>query len=127
MEEFCQLAGEVVAALPEPFHAYLQNTVVDVEPWPPRRVLDEMGIESRYDLFGLFEGVAVTEQGFGERTPNRVWLFKNPIEAACRSREEIAYEIRRTVLHELAHHFGYSEEDLEEFESQPNPFDDPDA
>ena len=74
-------------------------------------------------LMGLFEGRAVTEQEYGEHLPNRILLFKRPIEEVCRSRAEIAYEIRRTLVHELAHHFGYSEEDLEEYESRQSPFD----
>jgi predicted Zn-dependent protease with MMP-like domain len=72
---------------------------------------------------GLFLGQALTEQEYGVPHPNRVVLFKHSIEAASRSRDEIAYEIRRTVIHELAHHFGFSEDDLEEFESMPSPFD----
>jgi predicted Zn-dependent protease with MMP-like domain len=73
---------------------------------------------------GLFEGTPLTEQAYGAHAPNRIVLFKQPIERACRSRAEIAYEIRRTVIHELAHHFGYSEEELEAFEAAASPFDD---
>jgi predicted Zn-dependent protease with MMP-like domain len=123
MRAFCDAVAEVLAELPEPFHAWLENTVVDVEREPSRRLLRELGMGDDETLFGLFEGRAVTEQEFGEVAPNRVRLFKNPIEEASRSAAEIRYEIRRTVLHELAHHFGYSEEDLDEFEARPSPFD----
>lgn len=127
MEEFCAVARQVVEELPEPFHRWLENVVVDVEPRPSRRMLRELGIDHESDLLGLFEGSAVTEQHYGEHLPNRILLFKRPIEAVSRSRDEVKYEIRRTILHELAHHFGYSEEDLEPFESQPSPFDDDDG
>jgi predicted Zn-dependent protease with MMP-like domain len=119
LDEFCQAAREVIDALPAPFRGWLENVVVEVElePWP--ELVEQMGD----DLLGLFEGAAITEQEYGEHLPNRIWLFKRPIEAICRSRDEIKYEIRRTVLHELAHHFGYSEDDLDDFEARESPFD----
>ncbi|MBL9083608.1 MAG: metallopeptidase family protein [Planctomycetales bacterium] len=128
MDDFCRLAGEVVEAFPPQFQAWMQNVVVDVRNRPTRRMLTELGLDPENDtLLGLFEGVPVTEQDPDDGFPNRVWLFKRSIEEICRSREEVAYEIRRTIIHELAHHFGWSEEDLEAFESQPNPFDDGDS
>jgi predicted Zn-dependent protease with MMP-like domain len=124
LEEFCQVARQVVDELPEPFHRWLENVVVDVELEPSRKLLRRMDMDPEHEtLMGLFEGHAVTEQGYGDHLPNRILLFKRPIEEVCRSRAEIAYEIRRTVIHELAHHFGYSEEELEEFESRESPFD----
>ncbi|MBS0209350.1 MAG: metallopeptidase family protein [Planctomycetes bacterium] len=125
MRAFVALAREAMGQLPAPFHAWLENVVVDVELSPSPALCEEMELESPDDLFGLFQGHAVTEQEYGDHLPNRILLFKRPIERACRSRAEVVYEIRRTVIHELAHHFGYSEADLDEFESQPSPFDEP--
>lgn len=125
MDEFCRLAGEVVESLPPEFQERMHNVVVDVRNRPMRRQLLDLGLDPEEDtLLGLFEGVPLIEQSYEEDYPNRVWLFKEPIEEICRSRDEVAYEIRRTIIHELAHHFGWTEEDLEAFESQPNPFDD---
>jgi predicted Zn-dependent protease with MMP-like domain len=125
MKEFCAIVEQVIADLPEPFHGYLENVAVDVDPRASERTLRGVGIDpDEWDqLMGLFQGKALTEQEFGEHHPNRIALYKDSIEAACRSRDEIAYEIRRTVIHELAHHFGFSEDDLEEFESTPSPYD----
>jgi len=123
LAEFCAVVEQVLAELPDPFRSWLKNVVVDVEPEPWLELYDELEIEPGEPLLGLFEGEAITEQGYGEHHPNRILLFQNPIEEVSRSDDEIRYEIRRTVLHELAHHFGYSEEDLDEFESQPSPFD----
>ena len=104
----------------------MENVVVDVRRRPTRRQLKSVGLDPDEEtLLGLFEGVPLTEQAWDEPHPNRVWLFKDSIEEACRSRAEVAWEIRRTIIHELAHHFGWSEADLEAFESQPNPFDEP--
>jgi len=124
IREFCDVVKQTIAGLPQPFHDWMENVVVDVELEPPRELLDAMGFaDDEDDLFGVFEGLAVTEQEYGVRQPNRIVIFKRPLECACRSRAELKYEIRRTVIHELAHHFGYSEESLEEFESQPSPYD----
>jgi predicted Zn-dependent protease with MMP-like domain len=127
MDEFCSLVERVVSELPAEIQDLLDNVVVDIESAPADEVLEDTESASPDDLLGLFVGVGVDEQEYGVHTPNRVILYKRSIERVCRSRAEIAYEIRRTVLHELAHHFGYSEDDLEDFESQPSPFDDPDG
>lgn len=127
LDEFCDIVSEVLEALPEAFRGWLDNVVVDVQQHPSPRLLAQLRGDDPSDadvpLLGLFQGEPITEQEFGRHHPNRILLFQRPIEAVCRSRAEIAYEIRRTVLHELAHHFGYSEEDLEFFEERPSPFD----
>jgi predicted Zn-dependent protease with MMP-like domain len=125
LSEFCAVVDDVIRSLPEPFHSYLENIAVDVDQRPSARTLREMGFApDEWDqLMGLFQGEPLTEQHYGERHPNHITLFKESIESACRSRQEIAYEIRRTLIHELAHHFGYDEEELEDFESAPSPFD----
>jgi predicted Zn-dependent protease with MMP-like domain len=127
MDSFCRLVREVVDSLPDVFKRHLQNVVVDVELEPSIALKKRLGMSpGDDDLFGLFEGLSIAEQQYEEHAPNRILIFKRPIERACRSRAEIAYEIRRTVLHELAHQFGYSEEDLDAFEAQPSPFDEED-
>ncbi len=124
LDEFCQIVSEVLDELPDEFRARLENVVVDVEERPSARLLAELGHDPDEPLMGLFQGEPITEQEYGQHHPNRILLFQRSIEEVSGSRAEIAYEIRRTVLHELAHHFGYSEEDLEFFEEQPSPFDD---
>jgi predicted Zn-dependent protease with MMP-like domain len=124
MRDFCGVVRAVLDDLPEPFHQWLENVTVDVEVEPAPEVLDSLGIGPDEDPpLGLFDGIEITETEYGQRPFNRIIIYKGPIERTSRSREEIAYEIRRTVIHELAHHFGYSEEDLDEFESTPSPFD----
>jgi predicted Zn-dependent protease with MMP-like domain len=123
MSAFCRLVREVLDELPDEFHRRLDNVIVDVELEPSAELRKSLDLESDDELFGLFDGVSIVEQEHDAPLPNRILIFKGPLEAACRSRDELAYEIRRTVLHELAHQFGYSEEDLDPFESQPSPFD----
>jgi predicted Zn-dependent protease with MMP-like domain len=127
MDEFCALAKRVCDEMPAEFKSWMTNVVVDVRLRPTLKQLRSVGLKpDEDDLFGLFDGVPVTEGDADFPHPNRVWIFKEPIEAYCRSVDEAAYEIRRTIIHELAHHFGWSEEDLDEFESQPSPFDEED-
>lgn len=125
-DEFCRAVEEVLASLPGQFVPWLENTVVDVQRYPDQRLQRQMGLGPKHiGLMGLFDGVPVTEQEYERAMPNRIYLFQRAIESKCRSVEEIRYEIRRTVLHELAHHFGYEEPDLDEFEAQESPFDRP--
>ena len=127
MDEFCALAKRVVDEMPAEFRPWMKNTVVDVRNRPTRSQLRSVGLDpSDDDLLGLFDGIPITEQDPDFPHPNRVWIFKEPIEAISRSVDEAAYEIRRTIIHELAHHFGWSEEDLDAFEALPSPFDDED-
>lgn len=124
LPEFCGIVRQVLADLPAQLKPYLENVVVDVERVPSRRLLRKLGMSgSGTTLLGLFEGPALGEREYGISHPVRIRIFKRPIERLCRSREEVAYEVRRTVIHELAHHFGFEEEDLHEFESRPSPFD----
>ncbi len=129
MSDFCKAVAQVIRALPQPFCAHMHNIAVDVDERPSNHVLREQGLGAAEwrELLGYFEGAPITEQEFGEHHPNRITLFKQSIEAASRSVEEIRYEIRRTILHELAHHFGFSEDDLDGFESMDSPFDDADS
>lgn len=125
--EFCRAVERELAHLPPQFAPYLENLVVDVEAAPSRQLLRELEVPPGETLMGLFQGRGIDEMEYGHAVPNRVVLYKAPIEAASGSLAEIRYEIRRTLLHELGHHFGFSEEDLEFFESQPSPFDDEDG
>lgn len=131
MDEFCDLARQVVEEMPEEFQSWMEHVIVDVRKRPSRKQLKSVGIDPDGEdtLLGLYEGPGITNlpdlmgDTIANWAPHRVWLFKEPIEDVSRSKEEVAYEIKRTIIHELAHHFGWSEEDLDEFESQPNPFD----
>jgi predicted Zn-dependent protease with MMP-like domain len=118
--QFCDAVEEAVASLPEPFHKYLENVVVDVQEEPSDR--DYAALEARGGepgatlLLGLFIGVPLTSQGYGDRHPNVVKIFRRPMEQVSRTRGALLRNIRATVVHEFAHHFGFSEEQLEVFE-----------
>lgn len=123
-DDFCRMVEEEIATLPKQFLPWLENTSIEVERYPDARLQRQMKLGPRHiGLMGLFEGAPITMQEYDVRLPSRVFLFQRAIESSCRSVEQVRYEIRKTILHELAHHFGYDEPDLEEFESRPSRFD----
>ena len=119
-KQFCDAVEEAVASLPEQFHGYLENVVVDVQEEPSdhdyQALRDRGGVDSGGLLLGLFIGVPLTSQSYGDRHPNVVKIFRRPMEQVSRTRGALLRNIRATVIHEFAHHFGFSEEQLEEFE-----------
>jgi|SRR5579863_4012961 len=118
-QAFCDAVTEAVESLPEPFQRYLENVVVDVQEEPSERdyaALADRDGEPVGLLLGLFIGVPLTKQSYGEHSPNVVKIFRRPMEQASRTRGALVRNIRATVIHEFAHHFGFSEEELEAFE-----------
>jgi predicted Zn-dependent protease with MMP-like domain len=131
MPEFKRLVHRVMDTLPQEFYPYLDNLSVEVEEEPDDDFLRDAGfteeeIEDGETLFGFFEPIDLPlgdalETG---EWPNRIWIFKRPHEEEFEDPRELRLEIRKTVIHELAHHFGFSEADLDRFESVKDPFGD---
>lgn len=118
--EFRKLVEEAIDSLPEDILRHLKNVEVLVEwaalPEQKRRV----GLRAREDLFGLYEGVPLTARGVtsGEPImPDRIIIFQRPIERRYRTPERIRDAIRRTLIHEIAHHFGISDQRLRELDA----------
>jgi predicted Zn-dependent protease with MMP-like domain len=111
--DFERLVDEAVAAIPDEFQPYLRNVAVRVRPEPTAAERRRMRLRERETLFGLYEGVMLTNQGAAGAGPEIITIFQRPIERACegdpaRMREQV----RRTVLHELAHHFGLDHDEM---------------
>ncbi|HET7093278.1 MAG TPA: metallopeptidase family protein [Thermomicrobiales bacterium] len=112
---FETLVARALDGLPPHIVAMLDNVeiVVEDEPTPEQR-----GHHGDDDatLFGLYEGIPLVarDAGYAMTLPDRIIIFRRPLERACRSPAEIAREVRITVLHELGHHFGFDEDRLEE-------------
>ena len=122
--EFERLAGEAVGLIPLRFRRAMRNLAVIVEDEPSAAVLAEMGITPPDSLYGLYSGTPLTERtwGDGNRLPDRVTLYQRPIEedaedaGAPGDAEEVRVIIAETLLHEVGHYFGLSEEEIEEIE-----------
>ena len=119
-EEFEDLLIRALAELPPEFQDMLDNVDVMVEERPSPEQLLESGLSDSDDLLGLYEGLPHTERShwYHMALPDKITLFQEPIEAKCRSEEEVAEEIRRTLRHEIAHHFGIDDDRLDMIENE---------
>lgn len=112
---FFGLVRRALTDLPSPYRDWLENVEVVVERRPRRRQLLEAGMGGHDVLFGLYEGVPLTERtsGYGMVLPDKITIFQEPLEQEFSDDAELVAEVRRTVLHELAHHFGIDDDQLE--------------
>lgn len=108
------LVAEALDGLPPDIQAKLENVEVVVEWRPSSAELRRLGLGPGRSLFGLYEGIPQTRRtsGYNMVLPDKITIFRQPIEAHCQSDEDVKRLVRRTVLHELAHHFGISDERL---------------
>ena len=113
------LASKAFARLPGHFRGLCEDLVIRVEDFPAREVLDSMGLTSRYNLLGLFQGIGLPfRQELTGTMPNMVWLYRRPILAYWNDHEESLQAIVTHVLvHEIGHHFGLSDDDIEAIEA----------
>ena len=118
LESFAELVSQAIDSLPEEFLEALENVQVDIEEWPTPEDLDVVGLSHRdkYGLLGLYHGVPLTQRGenYNLVLPDKISIYQEPIESMCSSDEEIREQVRITVLHELAHHFGIDDDRLHE-------------
>ncbi|HLB25790.1 MAG TPA: metallopeptidase family protein [Nitrospirota bacterium] len=117
-KEFEALVHSALRDVPEWFLEKLENIEVVIEDEPPRSVLREMEIPKGETLFGLYQGVPLDERGFyyGNVLPDRIVLYMGPLLDACDTEEELEDEVRITVMHEIGHYFGLTDDELEELE-----------
>jgi predicted Zn-dependent protease with MMP-like domain len=114
--EFEQLVVQALDDLPEFFKEKLQNVEVVVADWPTRAELQAVGLKPGQTLFGLYQGIPQTKRTshYGLVLPDKITIYRLPIERICRTREQIVRQVQRTVKHELAHHFGIDDDRLRE-------------
>jgi predicted Zn-dependent protease with MMP-like domain len=115
-EEFRKLVDRALDEMPEEFLPYLEGLAVDVEPVPDRATLRSLGLSNPRDLLGLYHGTPLTERSVEHtvRWPERIVIYQDNIQRICRTRRQIVRQVRKTVLHEIGHHFGLEEDDLDE-------------
>jgi predicted Zn-dependent protease with MMP-like domain len=119
-QRFTQLVEEALREIPGRFRREMKNVAVIVEDEPPAEILEEMEIEPPDSLFGLYQGTPLPERGwsYGNNLPDRISIYQRPIEESCADDEEIRDCVAETVIHEFGHHFGMSEEEIEEIEEK---------
>ncbi len=109
--KFEALVAQALLTIPEEIRARMDNVGIVVEDWPDDGHYADVGLEPGETLFGLYEGVPLTDRGVvaDPLLPDKITIFQGPLEEECKTAEEIAEEIRKTVVHEIAHHFGIDE------------------
>lgn len=119
-ERFRELVEEALATLPQEFRDALKNIAIVVEPAPSPGQLDEVGAGPDDTLLGLYEGTPLTERQWadGNRLPDKVTLFQTSIEDESDDEEDVVVAIGETLIHEIGHYFGLSEEEIEEIEEK---------
>ena len=115
------LAADAYARLPERFRALCEGLVIRVEDFPTEEVLETMRAETEFDLLGLFQGVGLPFQPASEFTgqmPNMIWLYRRPILDYWAEHEEtLGALVTHVLVHEIGHHFGLSDDDIEAIEA----------
>jgi predicted Zn-dependent protease with MMP-like domain len=111
IEEFEQLVDQAIKDIPDNFLKRLRNVEIIVEQEPSQEQKAKLKIRKNVLLFGLYEGVPQTKRwGYGQVLPDKITIFKKPIEQVAQSEQEIKEIVKETVWHEIAHHFGLDEE-----------------
>lgn len=115
--EFMLLVEKALRKIPSEFRKALDNVEIVVEDWPDPDLVEEMTGERDEVLYGLYQGVPLPERGawYGNSTPDVIVLYRKALETDFASREELAREIEVTLVHEIAHYFGFDETQLEEY------------
>ena len=131
-QRFKQLVEEAIDTIPVRFAREIKNVAIVIEDEPSDELLDEMEMDGDDTLLGLYQGVPLTERGWahGNALPDRITLFQHTIEDECDGDEdEIVIAIGETLIHELGHYFGMSEDEIMEIEERywRNPTRDDDA
>ena len=116
LEAIEALAEAALAALPEPFRARLGGVVIRVAELAEDAVLDELGIEDPFELTGLYQGVSLIDKSEGDIAPlpDEVWLYRRAILDEWAERGDVGLDalVAHVLVHEIAHHFGWSDDDI---------------
>jgi predicted Zn-dependent protease with MMP-like domain len=114
------MARRTLAELPPQFRAAADGVMLRVEEFAPDEILDEMEIEDPFDLTGLYDGVPLTEKSVMDTVdrPDTIWLFRRPLldEWAERGDVSLGQLVAHVMIHELAHHFGWTDDQIAEID-----------
>ena len=114
------LAQEALATIPEELKQHLGAVVIRVEDFPDDETADEMELESAFDLLGLYRGVALPHQSLAAPRSgiDMIFLYRRPIlDYWCETGTDLSDVVRHVLIHEIGHHFGFSDEDMERIEN----------
>lgn len=114
-KEFEKLIADALDELPQEFAKKLDNVVVTFENWPNPMQIGKLRLSRRSLLFGLYEGVPLTNRGnYSSVLPDKITIFKYPILMVSRDGEDVKNRVKSVVMHEIGHHFGLSDVDMKD-------------
>ncbi len=114
------LAREALGVLPEELREFTEGVVILVQEFPDDAVMAEMELESPFDILGLYSGVSLAEKRVEASggMPDMVFLYRRPIlDYWCETGEDLKHVVRHVLIHEIGHHFGFSDEEMETLET----------
>jgi predicted Zn-dependent protease with MMP-like domain len=116
--EFERLVADALASIPRRFRDAMANLAIVVEDEPARELLEDMEIEPPDTLLGLYQGTPLTERSwdYGNALPDRILIFQGPHEREAKDEDDLVVAIGETLIHEIGHYFGLSEEEIEDIE-----------
>ena len=121
LETIEDLAQAAYARLPQRFRALCEGLLIRVEDFPDDETLDEMGAQTEFDLLGLFRGRGLPNRPASEETgamPNMIWLYRRPLlDFWCEGEDTLGAVVTHVLVHEIGHHFGLSDADMEGIEA----------
>jgi predicted Zn-dependent protease with MMP-like domain len=120
-DDIAALAERAFAAIPQRLSVHVHGVAISVEELPDDETLDELGIESAWDLTGLYRGIPLTQRSVSDiaRQPDLIFLYRQPILLEwIESGEDLFRLVRNVLVHEIAHHFGFSDADIEALERE---------
>jgi predicted Zn-dependent protease with MMP-like domain len=119
LDDLEAIGREALKTIPEELRVHVGNVVLRVDEFPDEATEEEMGLESPFDLLGLYRGVSLNRKGGG--TPHDVdmiFLYRRPIlDYWCETGEDLVHLVRHVLIHEIGHHFGFSDDDMMRIEA----------
>jgi predicted Zn-dependent protease with MMP-like domain len=113
------LAAAALRTIPEVLRQHVRDVVIQVQDFPDEETEREMELETPFDLLGLYRGVDLTTQSVSDvrTSPDMIFLYRRPLlDYWCDSGEDLAHIVRHVMIHEIGHHFGFSDDDMEALE-----------
>ena len=114
-KEFDKVVARAIRRIPKEIRAHLENILISVRQEPSPDMLEDMGLPADYPLLGVYQGASLMERSTFSMPPlypDSILIFQGPLEEMCRTVEELEEQIEITVVHEIAHYIGMTEEEL---------------
>jgi predicted Zn-dependent protease with MMP-like domain len=121
LDDLAAIADQALATIPEMLRAHVGNVVLRVDDFPDEEVERDMALESPFDLLGLYRGVDLLHKSVSDPRPqvDMIFLYRRPLlDYWCETGEDLVAVVRHVLIHEIGHHFGFSDDDMDRLERE---------